>query len=76
MPYLTSGQVAKACQVSRAAVKKWIQRGKLQAYRTPGGHLRIALEEFQRFQTVYQFPPLPQETLRILIADADTRLVG
>jgi len=80
MRYLTTGQVARACQVSVVAVKKWIRRGKLKAFRTPGGHFRIAADEFQRFRTAHRFPPdrFPpegDEPLRILVVDDDPQIV-
>lgn len=75
MRYLTTGQVAKACQVSLVAVKKWIKDGKLKAFRTPGGHYRIELEEFQRFRTAHRFPVEQEEPPRILVVDDDPQVV-
>lgn len=76
MRYLTTGEVAKACGVSLTAVHKWIASGKLTATRTPGGHRRIALAEFQRFQHLYRFPPTPRDAPRILVVDDDPRVVA
>jgi excisionase family DNA binding protein len=42
-------------EVSPAAIKKWIQQGKLAAFRTPGGHFRILADEFERFQKTHGF---------------------
>ena len=42
-------------EVSPAALKKWIQQGKLAAFRTPGGHFRILADEFERFQKTHGF---------------------
>jgi excisionase family DNA binding protein len=39
--YLTTGQAAALCSVTRNAVFKWIQSGQLSASRTAGGHHRI-----------------------------------
>lgn len=75
MQYLTTGQVARACQVSLVAIKKWIREGKLKAFRTPGGHYRIAADEFQRFRTVHRFPVEPEGPPRILIVDDDSQIV-
>jgi excisionase family DNA binding protein len=74
--YLTTGQVAKACQVSLMAVKKWIRQGKLKAFQTPGGHFRISTSEFKRFQAVHRFPLEPEEPERVLIVDDDPLIVG
>src|SRR3990172_8540357 len=54
--YLTTGHVAKACEVSLVTVKKWIRLEKLRAFRTPGRHYRVNVEEFQRFRIEYGFP--------------------
>jgi len=43
--YLSTGQVAKKCSVTTDTVLKWIKRGKIKAYRTAGGHYRIAENE-------------------------------
>jgi excisionase family DNA binding protein len=39
--YLSTGSAAALCQVTSDTVLKWIKSGKLDAYRTPGGHHRI-----------------------------------
>jgi excisionase family DNA binding protein len=75
MRYLTTGQVARACQVSVVAVKKWIRGGKLRAFRTPGGHFRIAADEFERFRAAHRFPPEGDEPARILVVDDDPQIV-
>ena len=53
---LTTGDIANYCHVSSVAVLKWIKAGKLKAYRTPGGHHRISLEEFRAFLEKYRMP--------------------
>ncbi len=48
---LTTHQAARLLGVSLPTVVKWIKQGRLEAYKTPGGHRRIpeaALEEFCR----------------------------
>ena len=42
--YLSTGEVARLCGVTRDAVVKWIKKGKLPATQTPGGHYRVARE--------------------------------
>lgn len=56
-------------EVSPAAIKKWIQQGKLAAFRTPGGHFRILVDEFERFQRVHGFGTRTGEPLRVLVVD-------
>ena len=54
--FLTTGDVACYCQVSRSSVFCWIKRGKLRAFTTPGGHYRIPQTEFKSFLVRYGMP--------------------
>lgn len=74
--YLTTGEVARACDVSLVAVKKWIRQGKLRAIRTPGGHFRIPADEFERFRGEYRFGAGAQRRRRILVVDDEPAIVG
>ena len=56
-------------EVSPAAIKKWIQQGKLAAFRTPGGHFRILADEFERFQKIHGFGTGAREPMRVLVVD-------
>jgi excisionase family DNA binding protein len=67
--YLTTGKVGEMLEVSPAAIKKWIQQGKLAAFRTPGGHFRILVDEFERFQKTHGFGAGGGEPLRVLVVD-------
>lgn len=53
---LTTGDVAKKCFVHLRTVLAWIAEGKLKARRTPGGHSRIDVVDFQAFAKKYGFP--------------------
>lgn len=46
---LTTGEIARYCQVSNVAVFRWIKAGKLPAFSTPGGHYRVAMSDFRAF---------------------------
>src|SRR5713101_3354211 len=67
--YLTTGKVGEMLEVSPAAIKKWIQQGKLAAFRTPGGHFRILADEFERFQKTHGFGTDTGDPLRVLVVD-------
>jgi excisionase family DNA binding protein len=67
--YLTTGKVGEMLEVSPAAIKKWIQQGKLSAFRTPGGHFRILAAELERFQKTHGFGAGTGEPLRVLVVD-------
>ena len=68
----TSHEVASLVQVSPSSVLKWIEQGKLRAFRTPGGHRRVASEELLDFLRAHQLPvPAELETdrVRLLVID-------
>ncbi len=72
---LTTGEIARACHVTVPSVKNWIKQGKLQAYRTPGGHFRVTAAEFRRFRETHDFPRDTDGPLRILVVDDQPQLV-
>ena len=75
--FVTTGQAARHCQVSVPALRRWIQRGQLNAFKTPGGHFRIVREELQRFLREHGMPPypVPPSEARILIVDDEPEVV-
>lgn len=77
---LSTGQVARYCQVSRVTVSNWIRAGKLKAFLTPGRRYRVRLLDFVEFARRHQFPVerklLFADGPRVLVVDddADTAL--
>lgn len=74
----TTGEVAAFCHVTINAVKKWIASGKLQAFRTPGGHFRINREDFMAFLDRYKLDVKDEffpERKKILIIDDEHDVV-
>ena len=57
--FLTTGAAARHCQVSSAALKRWIRAGRLAGFKTVGGHARIPVDEFKRFLREHGMPPYP-----------------
>ncbi len=74
---LTTGQAASHCQVSTPTLKTWIREGRLSAFKTPGGHARIAVAEFQRFLKRHRMPtyPVPAPPTGVLIVDDEPQVV-
>ncbi len=76
-PY-TTGEVASMSHVTINAVKKWINSGKLPAFRTPGGHFRINREDFREFIDKFKFK-LREELLndksKVLITDDEPQIL-
>ncbi|MDX1387790.1 MAG: response regulator [Acidobacteriota bacterium] len=54
--FFTTTEVARYCAVTNDGVLKWIKSGKLRAFSTPGGHYRIAAEDFRSFLEKYDIP--------------------
>ncbi|HSM93129.1 MAG TPA: response regulator [Anaeromyxobacteraceae bacterium] len=57
--FLTSAEVAEMVGVSPRTVSNWIRDGHLKAFRTPGGHGRVAEEDLKHFLDERGIRPLP-----------------
>ena len=72
---LTTGEVADYCHVTTTTICNWIKSGRLKAYRTPGGHYRIHLEDFKAFLKDHGIPIKVEffavERQKILVVDDD-----
>jgi excisionase family DNA binding protein len=68
---LTTGDVARICQVSQATVLNWIRDRGLKAFTTAGGHYRVLPADMQEFAARYRMPieltPAAQPTERIVV---------
>ncbi len=75
---LTTGEIARYCDVSTNAVKKWIRSSRLKAFRTPGGHFRVDSRDFREFLVSHQMPIhetfFALEPKRILIVDDEVEV--
>jgi excisionase family DNA binding protein len=72
---LTTGEVAKICNVAARTVSKWFDSGQLQGYRIPGSKdRRIPVSSLQQFMRAHGIPMdgLMTGRTRVLIADTDT----
>ncbi len=70
---LSTGDIARHCQVTPATVVNWIKAGKLEVYTTPGGQYRMDTDAFLAFLDKNKFP-VPEELQparqrRILVMD-------
>jgi len=71
---LSPRDLAEALGVSESSVKRWVDRGELQALRTAGGHRRIDRREAIRFARAHGVTPAKAELLGLAghgPADAD-----
>ncbi len=74
---LTTGEVARICNVAPRTVSKWFDTGKLRGYRIPGSKdRRIPLQQLVRFMKLHGIPLNGLETgaAKILIAESDSSL--
>lgn len=61
MQTLTSGEIAKYCDVNLRTVIRWLDSGKLKGFKLPGrGNNRILVSDFIRFLTEHNMP-IPEE---------------
>ena len=75
---LTTGEVAKICNVAPRTVSKWFDSGQLKGYRIPGSKdRRIPLNALIRFMKQHNIPlnGLKTGNTRVLIVDADRDIV-
>ena len=63
---LTTFEVSKICGVVHSTISKWIDDGKLTAYRTPGKHRRVRLIDLAVFVKIYNMlmPPEIEKAFR------------
>ena len=73
-PLYTTHDISRLLQVDPSTVSKWIDRGILLAFRTPGGHRRVRGPDLRTFLIAHQMP-LPDElgspAVRLLTVDGD-----
>ncbi len=77
---LSTGDIARHCQVTPATVVNWIKAGKLKVYSTPGGQYRMEQKAFVDFLNENKFP-IPEELApanerRILVIDDDEEILA
>ena len=76
---LTTGEVAKICNVASRTVSKWFDSGQLKGYRIPGSKdRRIPVANLLTFMREHEIPMegLMSGRPRVLICDADSGAVG
>ena len=76
---LTTGDVAKICNVAPRTVSKWFDNGQLKGYRIPGSKdRRIPVNELIRFMKAHDMPvtALEMGTTRVLIVDSEDGAPG
>ena len=57
---LTTFEVSRVCGVVHGTVSKWVDEGKLNAFKTPGGHRRVKMTDLLVFLKIYDIPVPPE----------------
>lgn len=73
-PVLTTGEIAKICNVAPRTVSKWFDAGQLRGYRIPGSRdRRVPVDQLVRFMRAHGIPlnGLEDAVMRVAVADAD-----
>ncbi|MBX5484616.1 MAG: response regulator [Myxococcaceae bacterium] len=68
----TTHDISRLLQVDPSTVSKWIDRGILMAFRTPGGHRRVRSSDLRSFLIAHQMPipdELGSQLVRLLVVD-------
>jgi excisionase family DNA binding protein len=76
---LTTGEVAKICNVASRTVSKWFDSGQLRGYRIPGSKdRRIPVSSLVRFMKSHGIPldGLMSGNTRVLVVDSDEEVCG
>ena len=80
---LTSHQVSRLLQVSPSTVVSWTNSGRLQSFRTPGGHRRVRLADLRDFLVQSKLPVPPElqgaapaaASSRVFVVDDDPLVI-
>jgi len=71
-PLYTTHDISRMLQVDPSTVSKWIDRGILLAFRTPGGHRRVRAADLRTFLIAHQMP-VPEElgsaVIKLIVVD-------
>jgi excisionase family DNA binding protein len=76
---LTTGEVAKICNVASRTVSKWFDSGQLRGYRIPGSKdRRIPISSLVKFMKSHGIPMdgLMSGSTRVIIVDSDEEVIS
>jgi len=73
MKTLSTGEIAKLCDVNLRTVIRWIERGALKGFKLPGrGNNRVRVEDFLAFLVEHEIPipaELQEDSRKVLVVD-------
>lgn len=65
----TAAQLAKFCAVDQKTIHNWVDKGSIEAFRTPGRHLRFKAASVVAFMQKYGYD-VPPEVSSVTTEDA------
>lgn len=79
LKYLSTGDVARYCEVNVTTVKRWIREGHLKGFQTPMGHFKVVKTDFIQFLKDNHMPVdesiLGSTELKVLVIDDDPGMI-
>jgi len=77
--YLSTGDIARYCEVNVTTVKRWIREGHLKGFQTPMGHFKVVKTDFIQFLRENHMPIdesiLGSTELKVLVIDDDPGMI-
>src|SRR5215212_9972126 len=74
----TTHDISRLLQVDPSTVSKWIDRGILLAFRTPGGHRRVRSTDLRTFLIAHEMP-VPDELgstlIKLVVVDDEKQVL-
>lgn len=75
----STSEVAKYCHVTPDTIRKWAEAGRIQVFKTPGGHRRIRRKDLLSFLQENDIPlhsELSDDGIRVLVVDDERAIVS
>lgn len=75
----STSEVAKYCHVTADTIRKWAEAGRINVFKTPGGHRRIRREDLIRFLRENDIPiheDLSDGGIKILVVDDEKAVIS
>ncbi|MCC6143911.1 MAG: response regulator, partial [Candidatus Hydrogenedentes bacterium] len=75
----STSEVAKYCHVTADTIRKWAEAGRIQVFKTPGGHRRIRREDLLRFLRENSIPvheDLDNSGIKCLVVDDEKPVIS
>lgn len=75
----STSEVARYCHVTADTIRKWAEAGRIQVFKTPGGHRRIRREDLVRFLRENSIPiheDLDNSGVKVLVVDDEKSVIS